>query len=153
MNMNALRFRKMTRNDLPAALEVRLSTVENAITLEEMERDYGVTPEKIAAAMDVNVAGWLCEEERQVLGFAMGNSADGEVLVVAVHPSAQGRGVGQGVLGHVADWLFNQGHGRVWLLSSPDASIRAYGFYRHLGWRPTGEMRGGDEVLELFRDV
>ncbi len=149
--MNRLHFRRMTKDDLPATLEVRLSTVENAITLEEMERDYGVTPQKIAAAMDSNVAGWLCEEAGQVLGYAMGNKATGEVLVVAVHPESERHGAGASVLAHVADWLFEHGHDRVWLLSSPDASNRAYGFYRYLGWKPTGEMRGGDEVLELVR--
>jgi len=146
-----LRFRRMTKDDLTATLEVRLSTVENAITLEVMERDYGVTPEKIATAMDGNVAGWLCEEAGQVLGYAMGNEANGEVLVVAVHPELERHGIGAGVLAHVADWLFEHGHDRIWLLSNPDASNRTYGFYRHLGWKPTGEMRGDDEVLELVR--
>ncbi|MER2177626.1 MAG: GNAT family N-acetyltransferase, partial [Stenotrophomonas maltophilia] len=28
--------------------------------------------------------------------------------------------------------------------------VRSHGFYRHLGWRPTGEIDSlGDEVLEL----
>ncbi len=39
--------RQMQISDLPAALAVRLSTVENAITMEELERDYGITPQSV----------------------------------------------------------------------------------------------------------
>jgi hypothetical protein len=38
----------------------------------------------------------------------------------------------------------------VWLAANPDPAGRAHGFYRALGWRPTGEMQhGGDEILVL----
>jgi hypothetical protein len=34
-----------------------------------------------------------------------------------------------------------------------DPALRAYGFYRALGWRPSGERTGsGDEILELSTD-
>ena len=41
----------MDTSDLPAVFTVRLSTIENAITLEELEEDYGITPDSLAAAM------------------------------------------------------------------------------------------------------
>lgn len=42
------------------------------------------------------------------------------------------------------------GHRRVWLAASPDPTIRAHGFYRAQGWRPTGQVDAiGDEILEL----
>jgi GNAT superfamily N-acetyltransferase len=151
--MAELIYRRMEKHDIPATLEVRLSTIENAVTLEEMKRDYGVTPAGIATAMDGDLAGWLCEEKGEVLGFAMGDRTSGEVLVVAVRPHAEQRGIGSAVLRRVTEWLFDLGHQRVWLLSNPDPAVRAHGFYRQLGWQPTGERRGGDEVLELMRDV
>jgi hypothetical protein len=37
----------------------------------------------------------------------------------------------------------------VWLAANPDPAGRAHGFYRSLGWRPTGEMQHDDEILVL----
>lgn len=144
-----MKFREMTVADLPAAFEVRLSTVENAVTMAELERDFGITPENTAAAMTATVRGWLCEEDGAMLGFAMGERETGEVLVVAVLPAAEGRGVGKGVLGRVRDWLFAEGHDEIWLQANPSATVRATGFYRHLGWRDEGERVGGHAVLRL----
>ncbi len=143
--------RKMTPADVPAALETRFATVENPISLAELERDYGVTPAGIAAALAGDVGGWLCEAGTRVAGFAMGDRNTGEVLVVAVHPDYEGRGIGKMVLDRVCAWLFAARHTRVWLYSNPDPSLRAHGFYRHLGWRATGERRGDDELLDLAR--
>ena len=90
----SLAIRQMTPGDLPATFDVRLSTVENAITMERLECDYGVTPESLADAMTRDVKGWLCEDVDTAVGFAMGNVASAEVLVIAVRPEYEGRGVG-----------------------------------------------------------
>lgn len=145
-------FREMTAEDLPATFAVRLSTVENAITMDRLERDYGVTPERVADAMTRDVKGWLCEHSGSVVGFAMGNRSSGEVLVVAVHPDYEGRGVGKGVLARVCEWLFRGGHEEIWLLTTPDPALRARGFYQALGWRGTGRRVRDDEVMVLARD-
>ena len=43
------------------------------------------------------------------------------------------------------------GHQRLFLGCSADPQSRSYGFYRHLGWRSTGEFDAhGDEILEYF---
>lgn len=147
-----LTFRQMTVDDLPAVFAVRLSTVENAITLEEMERDYGLTPTSLAAAMASDVCGWLCEDDGKAVGFAMGDRSTGEVQVVAVLPGHEGGGIGKTLLGQVRDWLFDNGWNEIWLGANPDPDIRASGFYRKLGWRHTGVMKGADEVLKLHKD-
>ncbi len=146
-----LSYREMTVDDLPAVLAVRFATRENAITPEELAEDYGITPESLAAAMDHDVKGWLCESDGQVVGFAMGDRSNGEVQVVAVLPAYEGRGIGKTVLGLVLRWLFGEGHDEVWLGANPDPAIRATGFYRKLGWRRSGVMTGNDEVLRLTR--
>lgn len=144
-------YREMHVDDLPAALAVRLSTVENAVTLVELERDYGITPESVAAAMRAQVKGWICEDSGTAVGFAMGDGATGEVLVVAVRPEYENQGIGGTLLALVEAWLFAQGHAEIWLLANPDPGVRAHGFYRRRGWRPTGRMRNVDEVLTLRR--
>ncbi|MGD1877338.1 MAG: GNAT family N-acetyltransferase [Kiloniellaceae bacterium] len=147
-----LTFRQVTVEDLPAVIAVRLSTVENAITLEEMKNDHGITPESLAAAMASDVCGWLCEDAGKVVGIAMGDRSNGEIQVVAVLPGHEGRGIGRALLTHVQQWLFDNGHDEIWLGANPDPAVRASGFYRKLGWRRSGVMKGGDEVLKLHKD-
>ena len=142
-----LSFREMQVEDLWAAFELRVSTRENAVTMEELQEDYGITPASLAEAMAGDVKGWLCEEKGLVVGFAMGDRSNGEVQVVAVRPSHENRGIGKRLLGLVQIWLHEQGHQEIWLLSNPDSGVRAHGFYRKLGWQPTGERQGYDEVL------
>eukprot|EP00752_Nemacystus_decipiens_P000282 g282.t1 len=147
-----LAIRPMTPADVPAALAVRLATRENAVTLDELRDDYGVTPEAMAEALSAgSVAGWVAETTGQVVGFAMGARRSGEVLVVAVHPDHEGEGAGKRLLAAVVDWLSAHGCDPIWLKANPDPTIRATGFYRRLGWRPTGERRGADVVLTLGR--
>jgi len=83
-------FREMIPKDLPAALAVRLLTIENPITIDELAADYGVTPECAAAAMATHVRGRLCEADGAIVGFAMGDRSTGEVTVVAVLPAHEG---------------------------------------------------------------
>jgi GNAT superfamily N-acetyltransferase len=141
----------MTAADIPGTIAVRLATVENAITLAEMRDHYGVTPETIAEALKSDAAGWVCTDAGAIVGFAMGDRASGEVTVVAVRPDREGQGIGGALLSRVEEWLFGAGHGRLWLLANPDPTVRASGFYARRGWRPTGEARAGDIVLELVR--
>lgn len=51
----------MTTADLPAVFEVRASTVENAISIEDLANVHGITPESLAIDMQDKAAGWLCE--------------------------------------------------------------------------------------------
>lgn len=70
--------------------------------------------------------------------------------MLAVLPEHEGRGVGRRLLGEVVGEMRTRGHRRVWLAASPDPAIRAHGFYRAQGWRPTGQVDAiGDEILEL----
>ncbi len=145
----ALIYRRMVPEDLPAVFVVRLSTNENAITMRELEQDYGVTPESLARAMTTTVRGWLCADNGEVVGFAMGDRANGEVQVVAVLPNHEDRGIGKRLLKKVQDWLFAEGHEEIWLYANPDPQLRATGFYRKLAWRATGQSHGDDVVLTL----
>ena len=143
-----LSFREMTADDLDAVLHVRLSTRENAVTLQELEEDYGVTPTRLAAAMRRDVRGWLCEDGSEVVGFSMGDLSNGEVQVVAVLPDYEGKGIGKELLSRVCDWLHSEGWDEIWLKANPDPEVRASGFYERLGWKATGEAAGYDHILK-----
>jgi GNAT superfamily N-acetyltransferase len=80
----------------------------------------------------------------------MGDSGKGEVLVLAMLPDFEGRGIGATLLSRVVEWLRSFNPARVWLSASSDPATRAYGFYRAAGWRPIGEIdTNGDEILVL----
>ncbi|WP_421710090.1 GNAT family N-acetyltransferase [Algihabitans sp.] len=143
----------MTPSDLEAVFELRQATRENRVSLQELEEGYGITREGLAHDMRSHVRGWLAEDERRVVGFAMGDASTGEVQVVAVHPDYEDRGLGKALLARVIDWLFAQKHAEVWLRANPDPTLRAFGFYRKLGWQRTGEVRGSEEILRLSRSA
>lgn len=142
----------MLVGDIPDAFSVRLSTVENAITIEQMAEVYGVTPHSLAAAMKSHVKGWVCTDAEKIVGFAMGDHSNGEIQVDAVLPEYERKGIGRALLAQAQNWLFSNGFDEVWLLANPDPTLRAYTFYRWLGWKTTGEIRGDDEVMILRKD-
>ena len=75
-------------------------------------------------------------------------------MVLAVLPEYEARGIGSRLLTLVVEWLRSCGHDRIWLAASPKPEVRAYGFYRSLGWHPTGErLQNGDEILVLAQSA
>lgn len=144
-----LTYREMTVADIPAALKMRFTTNENAITPEQLEQQYGVTVRSLTPRLSAELKGWLCAADGQVVGFAMADRSDGEVEVLAVRPGYEGFGIGRRLLELAVDWLREQGCSPIWLCATPNPDLRASAVYRHLGWRKTGRRVGADEVLEL----
>jgi ribosomal protein S18 acetylase RimI-like enzyme len=143
-------FRETQPRDVDACFSVRERTRQNPIPREWLA-SVGITPESSAADLESGrVKGRVCEHDGQVVGFCSGDTRTGEVLVLAVLPEYEGKGVGRRLLAEVVGALRAQGHRRLWLAASPDPAIRAHGFYRSQGWMPTGERDGnGDEILVL----
>ena len=148
--MPDLVIRETRESDIGSLFDVRARTRENPISRERLAR-MGITPASTAAALRSGAeAGWVCVDGTEVIGFCGVDAAGGEVLVLAVLPAYEGRGVGRRLLAHAAGWLRARGAGRIWLAASPDPAVRAHGFYRAQGWRPTGERQAnGDEILVL----
>jgi len=111
--------------------------------------ETGINPESTSDALSVNIAGWLCEVSGKIVGFSMGDKDTGEMLVVAVLPEYESRGIGKRLIGLIQEWLFSNGHTEIWLLENPDPRTRAYGFYRKLGWVPAGFHESGHQILKL----
>jgi len=97
---------------------------------------------------------WECTADSQPIAHCAGDSATGEVISLSVSPNYEAQGIGRRLLTIVVDWLRSQGARRIWLSAPADPSLRAYGFYRALGWQPTGaKNEDGTEVLELPNDL
>ena len=144
-----LTLREAQLGDIPDMFALRERTRENPISPEELAL-LGITPESTTAAIASGRSkSWVCLNDSSLVGFATGDSASGEILVVAVSPDFEGRGIGKRLLRSVMKSLRSAGCDRLWLAASPDPSVRSHGFYRHLGWQPTGETTvNGEEILE-----
>ncbi|MCX8508151.1 MAG: GNAT family N-acetyltransferase [Rhodobacteraceae bacterium] len=146
--MSGWAIRPMTPQDVDATLAMRAQTRENAMSLAELEAEYGVTPETAAEALRTCQSGWLCERDGGVIGFCVGDRVTGEVVVLAILPDDEGRGLGKALLLRVHACLAAAGHRRAWLWANPDPEVRASGFYAHMGYLPQGTGPGGDLRLE-----
>ncbi len=143
------RLRKSKIEDFERCIEIRGKTRDNAIPAETL-REIGVTKESWSSQVLSNrIVGVVAEVNKEVVGFCNGDSKTGEILVLAVLPEFEGKSIAKNMLLEVTQQLYSIGFNKLWLGASSDPNIRAHGFYRHLGWVPTGELDiHGDEVLE-----
>jgi ribosomal protein S18 acetylase RimI-like enzyme len=145
-----VRFRDVRPEDFERCIEIRGLTRDNPIPAEVL-REVGVTRESWVPRIEHgDIVGVVTDSPEGVVGFCSGDAKTGEVLVLALLPEYEGLGLGKRMLSLVTERLFGLGFEKLWLAASPCPGIRAHGFYRHLGWRPTGEQdQHGDEILEL----
>jgi ribosomal protein S18 acetylase RimI-like enzyme len=145
-----LEFRETRLTDIDALFEIRGCTRQNPLSREALAQ-LGITPESTATDLTAgNISGAVCTHDNRIVGFCTGDVHTGEILVLAVLPDYEGRGVGRQLLSRVIDRLQAAGARRIWLVASADPTVRAHGFYRALGWQPTGQRTtNGDEILEL----
>lgn len=145
-----LTVRETWPDDIDGMFSVRSRTRQNPAS-KELLAELGITPESTAADMESGrLRGWGCFHGDVLVGFCNGDGATGEVLVLAVLPEYEGKGIGFRLLAWVVEWLRSLGFEQPWLAASPDPGIRAHGFYRALGWKPTGQTHeNGDEILEF----
>lgn len=143
-------FRALRESDIEEIFDVRGATPENAISRERLAA-MGITPASVAQHLAAGATrGWVCSCGSRIVGFCIAESATGEVLVLAVLPDFERRGIGKTLLSLAVNWLRSFRPTRVWLGASSDPTTRAHGFYRSLGWRPVGEKdTHGDEILVL----
>ena len=144
-----IEFRDVKAQDFKRCIEIRGMTKDNPIP-EEILKEFGVTEEVwVPLIRDKSIVGVVAESNGEVVGFCNGDVNTGEVLVLALLPEYEGHGFGKKMLELVSDKLFSIDIDKLWLAADPDPEIRAHGFYRYLGWVPTGVIdENGDEVLE-----
>ena len=133
-------IRRALPEDAPACVHMRGMTRENAVSPERL-RDYGITAASWAEDIRSNaLPGYVCHAGKRSVGYAFGARLSGEVVVLALLPDAEAKGLGRRLLDLVIQELRAAGHVRLFLGCSADPSSRSHGFYRHLGWRSTGAI-------------
>lgn len=147
-----LTIRQAVAADAPECVRIRALTRENAVSAQRLA-SIGITTQSWAQDIEINkLEGWVCFDQEHMVGYCFGEPATGEVVVLALLPDYEARGLGRQLLAHVTDMLYQAGHDRLFLGCATDPKVRSHGFYRHLGWVSTGLIDNhGDEVLEIFR--
>lgn len=149
-----LTHRPARPEDAPACIALRGRTRQNAISATQLAA-MGITADSWAEGIGSGATpGHLAFEGDTLAGYCFGDRDSGEVLVLALLPAFEGGGLGRDLLACVVQQLAGLGHRRLFLGCSTDPASRSHGFYRHLGWQPTGRLDGhGDEILELDLDL
>jgi ribosomal protein S18 acetylase RimI-like enzyme len=144
-----LNARRAMPSDIAECIYIRGMTRENAIS-EARLAELGITEASWAAQVESGeLLGYVCHVGGQMAAYCFGSVSTGEVVVLALLPEHENQGIGKTLLQNVMSDLKSLGHDRLFLGCAADPKVRSFGFYRHLGWRFTGERDGyGDEVLE-----
>jgi GNAT superfamily N-acetyltransferase len=135
-------IRAAIAEDIETLFSIRTSVRENYQSRAELAQ-IGVTPESVATLLKTVCRAWLAEVDRQPVGFSMANAAEKTVFALFILPEYEGRGIGKQLLTVAEDWLWSMGCIEIWLLTGADLSLRAHGFYQHLGWQAVGETSDG----------
>ncbi|MFT6269233.1 MAG: ribosomal protein S18 acetylase RimI-like enzyme [Alphaproteobacteria bacterium] len=146
-----LSYRNAESFDMERCVEVRGMTNDNPMTINELD-SIGVNSSNWCPLIESGAfLGKVCQLNNIVIGFCFGEVNSGEILVLAVLPEYEGMGIGAKLLGGVSKKLLQSGSDKLWLAASPDPIVRAYGFYRFLGWKDTGKLNeDGDQILALL---
>ncbi|MFJ1210327.1 GNAT family N-acetyltransferase [Burkholderia pyrrocinia] len=148
--MDEITCRRAVPGDAAACIALRGKTRENAFT-EAQLRELGITAESWGDGIrDGLFSGHVCCANGRLAGYCFGDTSSGEIVVLAILPEYEGAGIGKRLLRHVTDDFAAHGFTSLFLGCSTDPASRSYGFYRHLGWIPTGKLDdAGDEILTL----
>jgi GNAT superfamily N-acetyltransferase len=142
-------YRKAVPEDAAACIDLRGRTRENAFSVAQLAA-VGVTLESWRAGIrDGSSPGYVAIVDGRMAGYCFGDRDSGEIVVLALLPEYEARGIGKALLERMVEDFRTWGFARLFLGCSSDPNSRSYGFYRHLGWTSTGTLDAADdEILE-----
>lgn len=161
--MEELLIRNAKVRDIDPCIDIRGRTRENPIDRATLN-SIGINSENLRQAISQkDLVGIVCEsidehrtgktalaKRKEIVGFCFAEPSSGEISSLAVLPDYENKSIGKLLLNTTINTLKALGCQKLWLATSPDAEIRAHGFYRHLGWKPSGKRNTyDDEILTL----
>jgi len=126
-------IREAQQGDIPDMFQIRLAVRENAMTLQELEEYFGVTPESIDRFLAEEGRGWMAEESGEAVGFSLGSRKDRSLFALFVLPEFEGRGIGTALMQAAVDWLHGQKLDEITIDTEDDPATRANALYRLFG--------------------
>lgn len=104
-------------------------------------REYQAASVRETLAATAN-HGWVAEAGGRIAGFAVATIADadrrlGEIVMLAVDPAVQGRGIGRALTAHATGWLHDAGMEVVVIATGGDPGhAPARAVYEQAGYTP-----------------
>lgn len=135
-------FREANPGDISQLMNVRFSVNENVLSNRNL-----VTEKHCEEYLTMRGKGWVCEINKQVVGFSIADLKDHNVWALFVKPNYEGKGIGKKLQKMMLDWYFSQTKERIWLSTSP--GTRAELFYRKNGWMEKGMLANGEVKFEM----
>ncbi len=136
---------------LMRALVRRAPHIAMTLLLEGMRRPRLFAPligRIVARVLDV----WSGAAQRPDSAASLRASADAELTSIAVHPNAEGRGLGRRLVAAFADSAAAHGATHVYLTTDADDNTRVQQFYESIGFAHVGLLRrGGDRSMIAYR--
>lgn len=132
-----MRIRVAQQEDIETLFDIRTSVTENHQSREEIA-ELGITPDSVAEMLQDDCCAWIAEVAAKEIGFSIANKTEKTIFGVFVLPDYEGCGAGRHLMQAAENWLWSAGIEEIWLVTGNDPTLRAYGFYCHLGWIPTG---------------
>ncbi len=143
-----MKLRVAQLEDIETLFDIRTNVIENYQSREEIA-ELGITPESVSVMLQTDCCAWIAEISGQPIGFSIANATEKTILGLFVLPTFEGRGAGRMLMQAAEEWLWAKGIEEIWLLTGNNPNLRAYGFYLHLGWVPTGVQLDGDFKGEM----
>jgi len=134
-------LRQATRADIPAMHRIRLAVHENRLT------SSVITEEHYVSAIEITGRGWVIALNGEIVAFAVGNAATGNIWALFVDPAHEGRGYGRRLLETMVSWLFARGLTNLHLSTGPNT--RAARLYQAAGWQFRHILANGEALYEL----
>ena len=137
-----MRFRQAESRDILQIQKVRHSVKENILSDPAL-----VTDADCAEYLELYGRGWVCEEEHEIVGFAIADLKNHNIWALFVRPDFERRGIGKKLHDMMLDWYFSKTKEKVWLGTTP--RTRAEIFYRKAGWTENGLHGKGEIKFEM----
>jgi GNAT superfamily N-acetyltransferase len=131
-------FREASITDISQIQIVRHTVKENVLSNPAL-----VTDKDCEEYLMVKGKGWVCEDDNQLIGFAIVDLQDHNVWALFLRPEYEGKGIGKKLHNLMLDWYFSQTKETLWLGTA--FNTRAEKFYRMQGWQEAG-MHGTKET-------
>lgn len=131
-------IREAIVDDIKQIQIVRNSVTENALSDPNL-----VSDKDCEEYITLRGKGWVCEMDKQIVGFAIVDLKENNIWALFIHPKFERKGIGLALHNKMLDWYFMQTKDKVWLGTA--FNTRAEIFYKKAGWTEVG-LHGKKEI-------
>lgn len=114
----------------------QIQHVRNSVTENTLSNPNVVADEDCEEFITIRGKGWVCEINKQIIGFAIADLKESNIWALFLDPKFERRGISQKLHQTMLDWYFTQTKVTVWLGTA--SNTRAEKFYRKAGWKEVG---------------